>query len=88
MKSTNPRILTGVVTSNKADKTITVKIERKVKHPLYGKVVKRASKVHAHDENNSASIGDIVSVKECRPISKTKTWILVSEEMPQTVEDK
>lgn len=88
MKSTNPRILTGVVTSNKADKTITVKIERKVKHPLYGKVVKRASKVHAHDENNSASIGDIVSVKECRPISKTKTWILVSDEMRQTVEDK
>ena len=88
MKSTNPRILTGVVTSNKADKTITVKIERKVKHPLYGKVVKRASKVHAHDENNSASIGDIVSVKECRPISKTKTWILVSAEMPPTVEDK
>ena len=88
MKSTNPRVLTGVVTSNKADKTITVKIERKVKHPLYGKVVKRASKVHAHDENNSASIGDIVSVKECRPISKTKTWILVSDEMPETVEDK
>ena len=88
MKSTNPRILTGVVTSNKADKTITVKIDRKVKHPLYGKVVKRASKVHAHDENNSASIGDIVSVKECRPISKTKTWVLVSDEMPQTVEDK
>ena len=87
MKSTNPRILTGVVTSNKADKTITVKIERKVKHPLYGKVVKRASKVHAHDENNSASIGDIVSVKECRPISKTKTWVLVSDEIPQTVED-
>ena len=88
MKSTNPRILTGVVTSNKADKTITVKIERKVKHPLYGKVVKRASKVHAHDENNSASIGDIVSVKECRPISKTKTWVLVSDNIPQTVEDK
>ena len=88
MKSTNPRILTGVVTGNKADKTITVKIERKVKHPLYGKVVKRASKVHVHDENNSASIGDIVSVKECRPISKTKTWVLVSDEMPQTVEDK
>ena len=88
MKSTNPRILTGVVTSNKADKTITVKIERKVKHPLYGKVVKRASKVHAHDENNLASIGDIVSVKECRPISKTKTWVLVSDELPQTVEDK
>ena len=88
MRSTNPRILTGVVTSNKADKTITVKIERKVKHPLYGKVVKRATKVHAHDENNSASIGDIVSVKECRPISKTKTWILVSDDMTRTVEDK
>ena len=79
MKSTNPRILTGVVTSNKADKTITVKIERKVKHPLYGKVVKRASKVHAHDENNIANIGDTVSVKECRPFSKTKTWILIPE---------
>ena len=78
MESTNPRILTGVVTSNKSDKTITVKIERKVKHPLYGKVIKRATKVHAHDENNSASIGDIVSVKECRPLSKTKTWTLVS----------
>ena len=78
METTNPRILTGIVTSNKADKTVTVKIERKVKHPLYGKVIKRATKVHAHDENNSASIGDIVSVKECRPISKTKTWTLVS----------
>ena len=78
MEITNPRILTGIVTSNKADKTVTVKIERKVKHPLYGKVIKRATKVHAHDENNSASIGDIVSVKECRPISKTKTWTLVS----------
>ena len=88
MKSTNPRILTGVVTSNKANKTITVKIERKVKHPLYGKVVKRASKVHAHDENNSASIGDIVSVKECRPISKTKTWVLVSDDISHTVEIK
>jgi small subunit ribosomal protein S17 len=78
METTNPRILTGIVTSNKADKTVTVKIERKVKHPLYGKVIKRATKVHAHDENNSASIGDVVSVKECRPLSKTKTWTLVS----------
>ena len=88
MESTNPRILTGVVTSNKADKTITVKIERKVKHPLYGKVVKRASKVHAHDENNTASIGDIVSVKECRPISKTKTWVLVSDDSSTAEEDQ
>lgn len=81
METTNPRILTGIVTSDKADKTITVKVERKVKHPLYGKVVKRATKVHAHDEENIASIGDIVSVKECRPISKKKTWILVSNEL-------
>ena len=88
MKTTNPRILTGVVTSNKADKTITVKIERKVKHPLYGKVVKRASKVHAHDENNSASVGDTVSVKECRPISKTKTWVLVTDVVSQIPEDE
>jgi len=77
MSTTNPRVLTGVVTSDKADKTITVKVERKVKHPLYGKVIKRATKVHAHDEDNIASIGDIVSVKECRPISKSKTWVLV-----------
>ena len=81
METTNPRILTGIVTSDKADKTITVKIERKVKHPLYGKVVKRATKVHAHDEENVASIGDIVSVRECRPISKKKTWVLVSNEV-------
>ena len=81
METTNPRILTGIVTSDKADKTITVKVERKVKHPLYGKVVKRATKVHAHDEENLASIGDIVSVKECRPISKKKTWVLVSNEV-------
>ena len=80
METTNPRILTGIVTSDKADKTITVKVERKVKHPLYGKVVKRATKVHAHDEKNVASIGDIVSVKECRPISKKKTWVLVTNE--------
>ena len=81
METTNPRILTGIVTSDKADKTITVKVERKVKHPLYGKVVKRATKVHAHDEENIASLGDIVSVKECRPITKKKTWILVSNEV-------
>lgn len=79
MSTTNPRVLSGVVTSDKADKTITVRIERKVKHPLYGKVMKRATKVHAHDENNSASIGDVVTVKESRPISKNKTWVLVQE---------
>ena len=88
MKSTNPRILTGIVTSNKADKTITVKIERKVKHPLYGKVIKRATKVHAHDEDNNASIGDIVSIKECRPISKTKTWTLISGESKDSINEQ
>ena len=87
MDTTNPRILTGIVTSNKADKTVTVKIERKVKHPLYGKVIKRATKVHAHDENNTASIGDVVSVKECRPISKTKTWTLVSDSSNKSSEE-
>ena len=79
MSESNPRVLTGVVTSNKADKTITVKIERKVKHPLYGKIVKVSSKVHAHDELNKTQEGDTVTVKECRPISKSKTWILVDE---------
>ena len=87
MKTTNPRILSGIVTSDKADKTITVKIERKVKHPLYGKVMKRATKVHAHDENNSAAIGDQVTVKECRPFSKSKTWILVEGDV-QNVSEK
>ena len=87
MVSSNPCILRGIVTSNKAFKTVTVKIERKVKHPLYGKVIKRATKVHAHDENNTASIGDIVSVKECRPLSKTKTWTLVSDSSNKSSEE-
>ena len=77
MENSNPRVLTGVVTSDKADKTITVQIERKVKHPLYGKIIKRSTKVHAHDESNTATIGDIVTVQECRPLSKSKTWMLV-----------
>ena len=77
MENSNPRVLTGVVTSDKADKTITVQIERKVKHPLYGKIIKRATKVHAHDESNTATIGDIVTVQECRPLSKSKTWMLL-----------
>ena len=80
MESSNPRLLTGVVVSDKADKTITVKVERKVRHPLYGKIMKRTTKVHAHDASNEATIGDIVTVKECRPISKSKTWVLVSDQ--------
>ena len=71
------RVLSGVVVSDKADKTISEKIERKVKHPKYGKVIKRSTKVHAHDENNSAKVGDFVSIQECRPISKLKSFVLI-----------
>jgi small subunit ribosomal protein S17 len=67
----------GVVTSNKMTKTITVQIERKVKHPIYGKFVKKSTRFHAHDEKNEASIGDLVRIMETRPLSKTKRWRLV-----------
>jgi small subunit ribosomal protein S17 len=67
----------GVVTSNKGDKSITVNVERKVKHPLYGKFVKKSTRFHAHDEKNECSIGDTVRIMETRPISKTKRWRLV-----------
>ena len=77
--STNPRQLTGVVISDKADKTITVKIERKVKHPTYSKIMKRSTKVHAHDEENMAKIGDVVTVQECRHYSKSKSWKLLQD---------
>jgi small subunit ribosomal protein S17 len=68
---------TGVVTSNKMTKTITVAVERKVKHPMYGKFVKKTSKFHAHDEKDECTIGDIVKIMETRPMSKTKRWRLV-----------
>ena len=68
----------GVVVSAARDKTITVLIERKVQHPVYGKIVRRSSRVHAHDENNECRIGDLVTVVECRPLSKTKSWMLKS----------
>jgi small subunit ribosomal protein S17 len=71
------RTETGRVISNKMDKTITVMVERKVKHPLYGKYIRRSSKFHAHDENNQCQEGDVVTIAECRPISKSKTWRLV-----------
>lgn len=71
------RIITGEVVSNKMDKTIVVMGERKVKHPLYGKFIRRSTKYHAHDENNECNIGDTVTIKECRPLSKSKTWILI-----------
>lgn len=77
-KQTNPRTMSGTVVSNKMDKTVVVRIERRVQHPLYGKIVRRSSKVHAHDENNECEIGDVVTVREVAPISRTKTWRLVS----------
>ncbi|HMU86115.1 MAG TPA: 30S ribosomal protein S17 [Agitococcus sp.] len=71
------RTLTGKVVSNKMDKSITVLIERLVKHPKYGKYIRRSTKLHAHDENNVCQEGDIVTIAECRPLSKTKAWRLV-----------
>ena len=68
------RTLQGLVVSDKMDKSITVEIERRVKHPLYGKFVRKTTKVHAHDENNDCQIGDVVIVEQCRPVSKTKKW--------------
>lgn len=70
------RSVTGKVISNKMDKTITVMIERKVKHPVYGKYIKRSTKLHAHDASNECNEGDTVTVVACRPLSKSKKWML------------
>jgi small subunit ribosomal protein S17 len=72
------RTVTGKVVSNKMDKSIIVLIERRVKHPVYGKIVKKSTKLHAHDANNDCLPGDEVTIQEVRPISKTKSWSLVS----------
>ena len=79
------RVLVGKVSSASMDKSITVLIERKVKHPLYKKYIKRSTKVHAHDENNECGVGDVVSVEQCRPLSKTKSWRLVGIEVKATI---
>ena len=71
------RTVQGRVVSDKMDKTVTVLIERKVRHPVYGKFVRRSTKLKAHDETNQAAEGDLVSIQECRPVSKHKTWRLV-----------
>lgn len=71
------RTLTGRVVSDKMDKSITVLVERKVKHPLYKKYVRRSTKFHAHDENNECNTGDVVTIEQCRPLSKSKCWRLV-----------
>ena len=71
------RTLQGRVTSDKMDKSITVAITRRVKHPVYGKYITRTTKLHAHDENNDCKTGDLVTIRETRPVSKTKSWALV-----------
>ncbi|TQV67320.1 30S ribosomal protein S17 [Exilibacterium tricleocarpae] len=74
------RSLTGKVVSDKMDKTVTVLIERRVKHPIYGKYVSKSSKLKAHDEQNECKVGDVVTISESRPLSKTKSWTLVKIE--------
>ena len=71
------RVAMGKVVSNKMDKTITVLVERRVRHPVYGKYITRSSRIHAHDESNQCSVGDTVTVAESRPLSRTKSWKLL-----------
>lgn len=73
------RTMQGVVVSDKMDKTVIVKVERKIKHPLYKKYIRRSKKYAAHDENNAVKNGDIVKIRECRPLSKRKTWEVITE---------
>jgi small subunit ribosomal protein S17 len=73
------RVLQGVVVSDKGEKTITVLVERRVMHPLYKKFIKRSKKYRAHDEANAHKVGDVVRIEECRPISKTKSWTVLSD---------
>ena len=73
------RILSGVVVSSSSNKTITVGVTRRIKHKLYKKIIRRTKKYHAHDENNEYNIGDIVSIIECKPLSKSKTWKVLSK---------
>ena len=71
------RTLSGTVTRAAGDKSATVMIERRIKHPVYGKIIKRSTKLHVHDENNECGAGDVVVIEQCRPMSKTKSWRLV-----------
>ena len=77
MSESTVRTLQGRVVSDKMDKSITVAINRFVKHPIYGKYIKRTTKLHVHDESNECQTGDVVTIRECRPMSKTKSWTLV-----------
>ncbi|MBU6206987.1 MAG: 30S ribosomal protein S17 [Alphaproteobacteria bacterium] len=87
------RVLTGTVVSDKTDKTVVVLVERKVKHPLYGKIIRRSKKYHAHDEANVYKAGEVVRIEECAPISKLKSWRVLDKlggvalaDQPETVE--
>ncbi|HMG48926.1 MAG TPA: 30S ribosomal protein S17 [Allosphingosinicella sp.] len=86
------RVLTGTVVSDKTNKTVVVRVERRVKHPLYGKIIKRSKKYHAHDEGNEFKAGEIVRIEETRPISKLKTWTVLgrvdSHAAPETADEK
>jgi small subunit ribosomal protein S17 len=76
-ETSNKRVLTGRVVSDKMDKTVTVLVERRVKHELYGKFITRSKKYHAHDEKNEFHDGDLVTIEECRPLSRTKAWRVI-----------
>jgi small subunit ribosomal protein S17 len=78
MTEKTTRTQTGLVVSSSRDKTITVVIDRTIKHPLYKKILRRSTKLHAHDKDNQCEIGDLVTIQECKPISKTKSWNLLS----------
>ena len=86
------RVLTGTIVSDKTDKTVVVRVERRVKHPLYGKIIKRSKKYHAHDEGNDFREGETVRIEETRPISKLKTWKVLgrvdTHATPETAEEK
>jgi len=83
---TSSRTLSGRIVSDKMDKTITVLVERRVKHPVYGKILTKSSKIKAHDDSNDANMGDLVTIAECRPVSKDKAWKLVNIDERATAE--
>jgi small subunit ribosomal protein S17 len=80
MDNKTKKTITAKVIKNQMNKSAVVSVERLVKHPVNGKYIKRSTKYHIHDENNKCSVGDVIKIKQCRPISKTKTWVLVENE--------
>ena len=80
MENKTKKMITGKVIKTEMNKSAVVSVERLVKHPVNGKYIKRSTKYHIHDENNKCSVGDVIKIKQCRPISKTKTWILVEDQ--------